>query len=151
MDWFLIPLLHICEWMQKKGVQNYINVKKNNSSATQYDFLDMVSTGSFSQNVEKIPNMMYTCCLWLVFQIRRPKNITTGYKTFKHLHDRKRRPRDNKRYFNQSEVSLSHVIISILDTNYPHIKTPQKSLWALQSKNFCVLLFLCLNFFGHIK
>ncbi|KAL4232083.1 Beta-1 [Mactra antiquata] len=37
------------------------------------------------------------------YEIRRPVNITSGYKTFKHIHDKKNRPRDNKRYFNQSE------------------------------------------------
>ena len=33
-------------------------------------------------------------------------NITTGYKTFRHVHDRKRRPRDQRRYFDQIEVSV---------------------------------------------
>ncbi|XP_041368143.1 beta-1,4-galactosyltransferase 7-like [Gigantopelta aegis] len=36
-------------------------------------------------------------------KIRRPMNITTGYKTFHHVHDRQRRPRDQKRYFDQIE------------------------------------------------
>jgi hypothetical protein len=38
------------------------------------------------------------------FQVRRPQNITTGLETFRHIHDKKQRPRDNKRYFNQKEV-----------------------------------------------
>ncbi|XP_071099414.1 beta-1,4-galactosyltransferase 7-like [Haliotis cracherodii] len=33
--------------------------------------------------------------------VQRPQNITTGNRTFRHVHDRKRRPRDNKRYFDQ--------------------------------------------------
>lgn len=37
------------------------------------------------------------------YEIRRPKNVTTGLKTFKHIHDKRRRPRDNKRYFGQKE------------------------------------------------
>lgn len=38
-------------------------------------------------------------------KISRPVNITTGYKTFRHIHDPKKRPRDNKRYFNQRKVT----------------------------------------------
>lgn len=34
-----------------------------------------------------------------------PQGIRTGYKTFKHNHDRERRPRDQKKYQNQYEVS----------------------------------------------
>ena len=37
-------------------------------------------------------------------QIFQPKGITTGYKTFLHIHDKDARPRDQKRYYNQYEV-----------------------------------------------
>ncbi|XP_029658246.1 beta-1,4-galactosyltransferase 7-like [Octopus sinensis] len=37
--------------------------------------------------------------------ISRPQNITTGYKTFKHLHDSKKRRRDTSRFFNQHYIS----------------------------------------------
>ncbi|CAL1535402.1 unnamed protein product [Lymnaea stagnalis] len=37
------------------------------------------------------------------FTITRPGNLTTGYKSFRHVHDRRKRPRDYNRYFNQSE------------------------------------------------
>ena len=41
--------------------------------------------------------------------IRRPDTsvVTTGKQTFRHIHDRVKRPRDNKRYYNQ-KVSGSH-------------------------------------------
>ncbi|KAK3094815.1 hypothetical protein FSP39_006563 [Pinctada imbricata] len=34
-------------------------------------------------------------------KIHRPKNITTGYKTFRHIHDKRKRPRDQARIFDQ--------------------------------------------------
>lgn len=37
------------------------------------------------------------------YEVRRPKNITTGLGTFHHIHDKRQRPRDNKRFFNQKE------------------------------------------------
>lgn len=45
----------------------------------------------------------------LKLAIKRPDTsvITTGNKTFRHIHDRLKRPRDNKRYDNQ-KVSGSH-------------------------------------------
>ncbi|XP_076460967.1 beta-1,4-galactosyltransferase 7-like isoform X2 [Babylonia areolata] len=36
-------------------------------------------------------------------QISRPGNLTTGYRSFRHIHDKRRHPRDNYRYFNQRE------------------------------------------------
>ncbi|PVD30875.1 hypothetical protein C0Q70_10150 [Pomacea canaliculata] len=36
-------------------------------------------------------------------QVSRPGNLTTGYKSFKHIHDKRKRPRDNYRYFDQRE------------------------------------------------
>ncbi|KAL8567965.1 hypothetical protein ACOMHN_029140 [Nucella lapillus] len=36
-------------------------------------------------------------------QISRPGNLTTGYKSFRHIHDKRTRPRDNYRYFDQRE------------------------------------------------
>lgn len=38
--------------------------------------------------------------------VQYPKNITTGYKTFKHNHDKVKRPRDQKQYKNQWNVSM---------------------------------------------
>lgn len=35
--------------------------------------------------------------------ISRPGNLTTGFKSFKHIHDKRKRPRDNYRYFDQKE------------------------------------------------
>ncbi|KAL3864202.1 hypothetical protein ACJMK2_005907 [Sinanodonta woodiana] len=35
-------------------------------------------------------------------KVSQPKNITTGKQTFKHVHNTRNRPRDNKRYFEQS-------------------------------------------------
>ncbi|KAH9500049.1 Beta-1,4-galactosyltransferase 7 [Bulinus truncatus] len=37
------------------------------------------------------------------FTLQRPDNLTSGYQSFKHLHDRKKRPRDYNRYFDQKE------------------------------------------------
>ncbi|GAB1609526.1 beta-1,4-galactosyltransferase 7-like [Argonauta hians] len=37
--------------------------------------------------------------------ISRPQNITTGNRTFKHLHDSKKRRRDTSRFFNQHYIS----------------------------------------------
>lgn len=37
--------------------------------------------------------------------VKYPKGITTGYNTFRHIHDRDKRPRDQKRLHNQKEVS----------------------------------------------
>lgn len=34
-------------------------------------------------------------------KVSRPTGITTGNKTFRHIHDRRKRPRDKKRYFGQ--------------------------------------------------
>lgn len=39
-------------------------------------------------------------------KVQYPQGITTGYNTFKHIHDRKERPRDMKRYGNQWQVSV---------------------------------------------
>ncbi|XP_065828976.1 beta-1,4-galactosyltransferase 7-like isoform X2 [Oscarella lobularis] len=39
------------------------------------------------------------------YTVQSPKNITTGYQTFKHVHDESRRTRDKERLFNQREVS----------------------------------------------
>ena len=39
-----------------------------------------------------------------LFQIHRPIGITTGYKTFKHNHNKHLRPRDMKSYNNQWRV-----------------------------------------------
>lgn len=38
--------------------------------------------------------------------IKRPDTtlITTGYQSFRHIHDRVKRPRDNRRYGNQKEA-----------------------------------------------
>ena len=38
--------------------------------------------------------------------IKRPEEelVTTGYKTFRHLHDRVKHPRDNKRYGDQKKA-----------------------------------------------
>ncbi|XP_062601148.1 beta-1,4-galactosyltransferase 7-like [Saccostrea cucullata] len=36
-------------------------------------------------------------------EIERPKGITTGNQTFRHIHNRKKRPRDNYRYFGQTQ------------------------------------------------
>ncbi|KAK0051287.1 beta-1 4-galactosyltransferase 7-like isoform X1 [Biomphalaria pfeifferi] len=37
------------------------------------------------------------------FTLQRPGNLTTGYQSFKHIHDRKKRPRDYNRFFDQKE------------------------------------------------
>ena len=42
----------------------------------------------------------------MYFQVYRPQNITTGNKTLLHIHDRKERKRDYKRYADQKQVSL---------------------------------------------
>lgn len=39
-------------------------------------------------------------------KVQYPRGITTGYNTFRHIHDRDKRPRDQKRIMNQKEVSL---------------------------------------------
>lgn len=40
------------------------------------------------------------------YQLLRPKGITTGYNTFKHIHDKVKRPRDYKRYGSQKQVQF---------------------------------------------
>ncbi|KAL5020105.1 hypothetical protein ScPMuIL_002997 [Solemya velum] len=40
-----------------------------------------------------------------LLKVRRPQNITTGFQTFKHIHDKRKRPRDYKRFFNQTELT----------------------------------------------
>lgn len=47
------------------------------------------------------PNIYGPC------QVHYPQGITTGYKTFRHVHDKKKRPRDQKRYHNQWDVSVT--------------------------------------------
>lgn len=37
--------------------------------------------------------------------VTRPEGVTTGNKTFRHVHIRQKRPRDNKRYFNQTVLT----------------------------------------------
>ena len=39
-------------------------------------------------------------------KVERPKNITTGQKTFRHIHDKKERPRDYSQYGQQRKVSV---------------------------------------------
>ena len=39
--------------------------------------------------------------------VHYPQGITTGYNTFRHIHDKDRRPRDQKRFLNQKEASNS--------------------------------------------
>lgn len=41
-------------------------------------------------------------------QISRPGNLTSGYKSFMHIHDKRKRPRDNYRFFDQREVNFAH-------------------------------------------
>lgn len=36
--------------------------------------------------------------------VARPQHITTGRRTFRHIHNKKERPRDQKRYGNQWTV-----------------------------------------------
>ncbi|XP_005090485.2 beta-1,4-galactosyltransferase 7 [Aplysia californica] len=36
-------------------------------------------------------------------QLSRPGNLTTGYKSFRHVHDRRKRPRDSHKYYDQWE------------------------------------------------
>lgn len=38
-------------------------------------------------------------------EVHYPQGITTGYQTFKHMHDRHKRPRDQKAYKNQWDLS----------------------------------------------
>ena len=49
----------------------------------------------------------YLVDYWLgaMFQIFRPEGIITGNKTFRHIHDNMRRPRDGYRYGDQKAVS----------------------------------------------
>ncbi|ELT90432.1 hypothetical protein CAPTEDRAFT_75285, partial [Capitella teleta] len=61
-------------------------------------------------------------------QIKRPKDIYTGYDTFKHVHDHNRRPRDNRRYGNQKADTRRRDHISGLDTIEYEILTRQDLL-----------------------
>lgn len=47
------------------------------------------------------------CCL-IFTQLFRPKGITTGYKTFRHIHDPAWRKRDQKRIASQKQVKKSN-------------------------------------------
>ena len=51
------------------------------------------------KNVTKFLNIIIP-----YLQVQYPQGIKTGYKTFKHIHDKDKRPRDQKRYHNQWEV-----------------------------------------------
>ncbi|XP_053406846.1 beta-1,4-galactosyltransferase 7-like [Mercenaria mercenaria] len=53
----------------------------------------LLKTKWIEKNGESVPE----------YEVRRPKNITTGLGTFHHIHDKRQRPRDNKRYFDQKE------------------------------------------------
>lgn len=50
--------------------------------------------------------------------VRRPSPevVNTGYNTFKHIHDKIRRPRDNKRYFNQKSSGNHRDYITGMNT-----------------------------------
>lgn len=68
------------------------------------------------------------CCL-IFTQLFRPKGITTGYKTFRHIHDPAWRKRDQKRIATQKQVKWSNhqthgnihiiLIINIININNP--------------------------------
>lgn len=51
---------------------------------------------------------LYTRMVEQGMKIHYPQGITTGHKTFRHIHDRQKRPRDQKKYHNQWDVSLSY-------------------------------------------
>lgn len=38
-------------------------------------------------------------------KVHYPQGISTGHSTFKHIHDKQKRPRDQKKYGNQWDVS----------------------------------------------
>ena len=46
--------------------------------------------------------------IFALWKIHRPKNISTGYNTFKHKHDKIKRPRDFKRYGDQKKGNQYH-------------------------------------------
>lgn len=53
-----------------------------------------------------------------IVQVHYPKGITTGYNTFKHNHDKQKRPRDQTNYYSQQTVSHSNMhSVSIYNTN----------------------------------
>ncbi|XP_052227017.1 beta-1,4-galactosyltransferase 7-like isoform X2 [Dreissena polymorpha] len=37
----------------------------------------------------------------VAYEIRRPQNVSTGLNTFKHIHEKQRRPRDSSNFFDQ--------------------------------------------------
>ncbi len=45
--------------------------------------------------------------------VQYPKGITTGYQTFRHIHDRVKRLRDQKKYKNQWDVSQFNFSIAL--------------------------------------
>jgi len=47
---------------------------------------------------------LYTRMMEKKMVIQYPQGITTGYKTFRHIHDKVKRPRDQKSYKNQWHV-----------------------------------------------
>ena len=51
----------------------------------------------------------YTRMIEAGMKIHHPEGISTGYQTFRHIHDRHKRPRDQKSYHNQREVSAQPV------------------------------------------
>ncbi|XP_070541113.1 beta-1,4-galactosyltransferase 7-like [Ptychodera flava] len=50
------------------------------------------------------------------FQISYPEGLTTGYNSFRHIHNSSKRERDKKRYFNQKEESRRRDRVTGLDT-----------------------------------
>ena len=49
-------------------------------------------------------------------QLYRPTNLTTGYDTFDHIHDKVKRPRDYNRYGDQKKVQFQRDRSTGLDT-----------------------------------
>jgi len=49
-----------------------------------------------------------------LLQIFRPEGITTGNKTFRHLHDGVRRQRDGYRYGDQRAVSYNFILFQVM-------------------------------------
>ena len=58
-------------------------------------------------------------------QIQYPTGITTGYNTFRHNHDKKKRPRDQESYYSKQIVGYSYpntltsVVFSLLPPSLP--------------------------------
>ena len=56
--------------------------------------------------------LVFRCCVPFQ-QVQYPTGITTGYNTFRHNHDKEKRPRDQMTYYDKKTVSKVCVCVCV--------------------------------------